>query len=147
MVFWICHGLLDFLWSVHLSSIYGKTEQNKQIRMLQFFIFICCWKAFHFRQWFFLHLQSTVCWRFCFTGTTNIWRIDEKKLLYWEFFFGWPGALFAQRIFRHKNSKSSFMRIFYLAIICNIAVLVLLFLYQDDVAKLLKKLQSAIPIL
>ena len=36
---------------------------------------------------------------------------------------GWPGALLAQRVFRHKTRKMSFLVVFYLATAVNLAVL------------------------
>ena len=36
------------------------------------------------------------------------WRIPEMILHYCEFFGGWPGALWGQKVFRHKTKKLSF---------------------------------------
>lgn len=54
-----------------------------------------------------------------FFAQQQIWRIPEKSLHCWELFWGWPGALFAQRKFRHKNAKISFQCIFWLCVILN----------------------------
>ena len=59
----------------------------------------------------------------------KLWRIPEKCLHVWELFCGWPGALYAQRAFRHKRSKSSFMIVFWLCVIANVVALFLLFFY------------------
>lgn len=49
------------------------------------------------------------------------WRIPEATLHFWELFCGWPGALFAQSCFRHKWKKLSFMVVFWLCVIVNVA--------------------------
>ena len=66
-----------------------------------------------------------------FLAQHDYWRIPEKYLHIWEFLCGWPGALYAQHAFRHKLSKTSFMIVFWLCVIANIAALFLLFRYVD----------------
>ena len=39
---------------------------------------------------------------------------------------GWPGALFAQQLFRHKSSKASFRRAFWATVVLNLAALLYL---------------------
>lgn len=46
-------------------------------------------------------------------ATRNAWRIPERTLHTLELLGGWPGALVAQSLFRHKRHKSSFMLVFY----------------------------------
>ena len=41
------------------------------------------------------------------------WRISEATLHAIELFGGWPGALAAQRVFRHKWRKTSYMAVFW----------------------------------
>ena len=48
------------------------------------------------------------------------WRIPEFYLHFWELACGWPGALYAQRRFRHKWKKLSYMVVFWLYVILNI---------------------------
>lgn len=43
----------------------------------------------------------------------GVWRIRELTLHIWELLGGWPGALLAQQLFRHKISKSSYARYFW----------------------------------
>lgn len=50
------------------------------------------------------------------------WRIPEASLHFWEFFCGWPGALYAQRKYRHKWKKTSFMVVFWVCVILNVTV-------------------------
>jgi len=44
------------------------------------------------------------------------WRIPEANLHFLELFGGWPGALTAQRIFRHKTVKKSYQTVFWLIV-------------------------------
>jgi uncharacterized membrane protein YsdA (DUF1294 family) len=50
------------------------------------------------------------------------WRVSEKILHLWAVIGGWPGALVAQKIFRHKTQKRSFIMMLWLSIIANISV-------------------------
>ncbi len=50
------------------------------------------------------------------------WRIPEFYLHFWELACGWPGALYAQRRFRHKWKKLPYMIVFWLYVILNICV-------------------------
>ena len=43
-------------------------------------------------------------------------RISEKTLHLFELAGGWPGALLAQQIFRHKTKKISHQRFFWLIV-------------------------------
>jgi len=51
-------------------------------------------------------------------------RISERTLLLLGLFCGWPGALLAQRMLRHKSSKTSFLLKFWLTVLLNVALLV-----------------------
>lgn len=44
----------------------------------------------------------------------NAQRVPEKTLHLLAVFGGWPGALLAQHVFRHKNRKASFQIVFWL---------------------------------
>jgi len=54
-------------------------------------------------------------------------RTPEARLHFFELLGGWPGALLAQRVFRHKTRKRSFQVVFFLAAAVNLAALVWLF--------------------
>lgn len=54
------------------------------------------------------------------------WRIRERTLHVWALLGGWPGALLAQHVLRHKSSKVSFRAVFWLTVLVNLAGLVLL---------------------
>jgi uncharacterized membrane protein YsdA (DUF1294 family) len=49
-------------------------------------------------------------------------RISERALHLIELAGGWPGALVAQRQFRHKTRKARFQLIFWLIVLAHVAV-------------------------
>lgn len=49
------------------------------------------------------------------------WRTPEKHLLLTSLLCGWPGALLAQQLLRHKTSKRSFQIAFWLTVALNVA--------------------------
>jgi uncharacterized membrane protein YsdA (DUF1294 family) len=51
------------------------------------------------------------------------WRISEAALLVVGLVGGWPGALIAQGMFRHKSAKTAFVVKFWISVIANCAVL------------------------
>jgi uncharacterized membrane protein YsdA (DUF1294 family) len=51
------------------------------------------------------------------------WRTQERTLHFMSLFGGWPGALIAQRLFRHKSAKMEFLVIFWLSVVVNCALL------------------------
>jgi uncharacterized membrane protein YsdA (DUF1294 family) len=51
------------------------------------------------------------------------WRTREGTLHLLAVIGGWPGALVAQRLFRHKSRKPSFQAAFLLTVVLNCAVL------------------------
>lgn len=55
----------------------------------------------------------------------NRWRVKESTLHMLALVGGWPGALIAQRMFRHKSRKPSFQAGFTITVIVNCLALVL----------------------
>ena len=53
-------------------------------------------------------------------------RIPEKTLQLLSITGGWPGGLFAQRIFNHKSVKQSFQFTYWVTVFLNIAILLLI---------------------
>jgi uncharacterized membrane protein YsdA (DUF1294 family)/cold shock CspA family protein len=51
------------------------------------------------------------------------WRTKENTLHLFALAGGWPGALAAQRLLRHKSSKPSFQFVFWVTVILNCCVL------------------------
>ena len=63
------------------------------------------------------------------------WRIPERTLHLLGFVGGWPGALLARRLLWHKTSKRSFVTIFWITVVANLAVVTaLVMLYQKLIA-------------
>lgn len=52
------------------------------------------------------------------------WRVRESSLHLFSLAGGWPGALIAQRLFRHKSSKAEFQTIFWATVWTNVAAFV-----------------------
>ncbi|WP_051560066.1 DUF1294 domain-containing protein [Marinobacterium jannaschii] len=50
------------------------------------------------------------------------WRTPESTLHLLALIGGWPGAVFAQQILRHKSSKRSFKVVFWLTLLLNCTV-------------------------
>lgn len=61
----------------------------------------------------------------------NRWRIRESTLHFWAFLGGWPGALLARYIFRHKTKKKHFVLLFWLGVLLNVGVLIYLIVFQS----------------
>ena len=53
----------------------------------------------------------------------NRWRTPESTLHVVALLGGWPGALIAQGIFRHKSKKAEFQTIFWTTVVLNCAAL------------------------
>jgi uncharacterized membrane protein YsdA (DUF1294 family)/cold shock CspA family protein len=51
------------------------------------------------------------------------WRTKESTLHFFALAGGWPGALAAQRLLRHKSSKQSFQFVFWVTVILNCCAL------------------------
>ena len=49
------------------------------------------------------------------------WRTQESTLLLMGLAGGWPGALAAQRLLRHKSSKAEYLRAFWATVLLNAA--------------------------
>ncbi len=66
------------------------------------------------------------------------WRTKESTLHILSLAGGWPGALMAQQILRHKSSKDSFRYVFAITVVVNLAGL--FWLHTPDGRVLLQQL-------
>jgi uncharacterized membrane protein YsdA (DUF1294 family)/cold shock CspA family protein len=55
------------------------------------------------------------------------WRTPEHVLHWLAFMGGWPGALIAQQILRHKSTKQSFRSVFWITVALNVGALAWMF--------------------
>ena len=51
------------------------------------------------------------------------WRTPEKTLQGLALLGGWPGAILAQRFFRHKTKKVSFQIVFWAIVVLHLLIL------------------------
>lgn len=72
----------------------------------------------------------------------NRWRTPESTLHLIALFGGWPGALAAQRLFRHKTAKASFQVTFWMTVVLNCGALG--WLLSPSGAKTLQSVLAAI---
>jgi uncharacterized membrane protein YsdA (DUF1294 family) len=56
----------------------------------------------------------------------NVWRTSETMLHVMALIGGWPGALVAQQVFRHKSRKLSFQLAFWTTVALNCGALIFL---------------------
>lgn len=59
-------------------------------------------------------------------ATRGNWRTKESTLHLLALAGGWPGALLAQQLLRHKSAKASFRRVFWVTVLVNVAAFVVL---------------------
>lgn len=55
------------------------------------------------------------------------WRTRESTLLLLGLVGGWPGAIFAQQLLRHKSTKTSFRSAFWITVITNVGIFLLFY--------------------
>ena len=57
-------------------------------------------------------------------AVTGNWRVSEARLLILGLLGGWPGAVVAQRVLRHKTRKVAFISIFWVTAAVNVIALI-----------------------
>lgn len=75
-----------------------------------------------------------------FAAKNNMWRISEAKLHLLSLTGGWPGALIAQQLFKHKRSKSAFMSVYWITVVVNLIVLGLIVFEVVDVQAIMNEI-------
>lgn len=60
-------------------------------------------------------------------AVADSWRVSESTLLAVGLVGGWPGAIVAQQVLRHKSSKASFRSAFWGSVVLNIAAFLIAF--------------------
>ncbi len=68
------------------------------------------------------------------------WRIPEHYLHLLELLGGWPGALLAQKDFRHKLMKRAYQKVFWSIVALHGVVWLLLFLHDFSLSRLVKSI-------
>lgn len=68
----------------------------------------------------------------------NRWRTQESTLHLYALVGGWPGALLAQKILRHKSQKAQFQTVFRISVLIN--CLLLGYLFSNHGATMLDRL-------
>jgi len=69
------------------------------------------------------------------------WRTQESTLHVFGLAGGWPGAIFAQQLLRHKSKKREFQTVFWVTVLINCGALIWLFLpLGADVRLMLSKM-------
>jgi uncharacterized membrane protein YsdA (DUF1294 family)/cold shock CspA family protein len=63
-------------------------------------------------------------------ATRGAWRVSESTLQFVSLLGGWPGALLAQRVYRHKTRKQPFQAVFWAAALVNCVALAWLVIVQ-----------------
>lgn len=58
-------------------------------------------------------------WRDKHSALKDRWRTPETTLHFFELAGGWPGALVAQQVFRHKTRKLSYQLMFWLIVVMH----------------------------
>jgi uncharacterized membrane protein YsdA (DUF1294 family)/cold shock CspA family protein len=60
-------------------------------------------------------------------ASSGAWRTQESTLHGLSLIGGWPGALIAQQVLRHKSKKEEFRFVFWLTVVINIGIFLWLF--------------------
>lgn len=72
-------------------------------------------------------LTFGVYWMDKSAAMNNQSRTPEKMLHMLALFGGWPGAMVAQQLLRHKSSKTEFRAVFWMTVVINCLALIWLF--------------------
>jgi uncharacterized membrane protein YsdA (DUF1294 family)/cold shock CspA family protein len=94
--------------------------------------------------WFYLAASAVAFVAYAFdksAARNGQWRTKESTLHLIGLTGGWPGALAAQRLLRHKSRKQSFQVVFWATVVLNCCALV--WFFSDSGAEALRSMQGA----
>lgn len=116
----------------------GETELIKKTLILFSLSFLLVlWLGANFVQWpFFIAITYSLASGICFV--IYAWdkrlaikghqtRVSERTLHLLALIGGWPGALLAQQLLRHKSKKRAFIAVLWLTIVVNCSLLASLY--------------------
>jgi uncharacterized membrane protein YsdA (DUF1294 family)/cold shock CspA family protein len=80
-------------------------------------------------NWLVIYAVASIA---CFSGygldkaaaSQKQWRVSETILLLIGLVGGWPGAILAQEVFRHKTQKKTFRTLFWMSVAINMAAFI-----------------------
>ncbi len=98
------------------------------------FVLLCAVVGFVWRPplaWAWLYLGASLATFFAYAfdkaaAARGAWRTAENTLHLMALVGGWPGALLAQQILRHKSTKAEFRAVFWATVVLNVAAFVVL---------------------
>lgn len=120
------------------QSVPGEIKRNDRVLMIgsaAFFLFIVALAVAAGAQpaellGFYLiasALTYLVYWMDKSAAESGASRVAERNLHLLALIGGWPGAMLAQQILRHKSVKAGFRAVFWLTVVLNLAVFAWLF--------------------
>ncbi len=93
-------------------------------------IYLTVATIWHVSMWFaagYVALSIVCFFMYAFdkaAAKAGAWRISEASLHAFSLAGGWPGALIAQKLLRHKSSKAEFQFVFWFTVFANVAAFV-----------------------
>ena len=87
-------------------------------------------------DWLYIYILSVsfvtflAYWFDKYKAKKDMWRTPEQTLHLLSFFGGWPGALLAQQVFRHKTKKTSFKILLWLSVVIHLILWGVILYYQ-----------------
>ncbi|WP_235033946.1 DUF1294 domain-containing protein [Pantoea sp. 18069] len=79
--------------------------------------------------WIYLPLSALTFFVYAFDKSAaqqGAWRTSENTLHLLALIGGWPGALLAQQVLRHKSSKAAFRAVFWCTVMLNLLAFIFL---------------------
>ena len=76
-----------------------------------------------------------------FSARRGGWRTAESTLHLLALAGGWPGALVAQRLLRHKSRKQKFLLVFWASVLLNVAAVAYL-AWMGDASAIIQLIES-----